>query len=320
MEGRGSEIAGSQLPVIGLLHPGSIGQGQQRGYRQHQPMAGDARGVGPPGLMPLPAQTLDGLETQFDPETQGIPTHPNRLRWLVGQYDPRFQLIGVPDHQQGATAFGGVLEGSSAADPSGIGTGDEGLGGQSPATLGTEGDVFRVSDVGMPALRSDLTPQFGTGQAPVAQHYDGHLSRHCWRQGLQQLHCRVHPAPGTLGGQDAPGHGNGAASVEHADHDGGSVIPLQCRVNGQSQAVATPPGQHPFQQRGEAEAHVQFRPAGTRPVAAVVEPFPQVLAQAVPTAPGRERGGNGALAGAASEDGPANPQRQASQLWLGEVR
>ena len=60
--GRGSEIAGSQLPVIGVLYSGAIGQGQQGGHRQHQPMAGDARWVGPPGLdgprMPLPALGL----------------------------------------------------------------------------------------------------------------------------------------------------------------------------------------------------------------------------------------------------------------------
>ena len=74
--GRGSEIAGSQFPVIGVLHPGSIGPGQQRGYRQHQPMAGAAGGVGPPGLMPLPAQTLDGLEAQFDPKRRAYQLTP----------------------------------------------------------------------------------------------------------------------------------------------------------------------------------------------------------------------------------------------------
>ena len=94
---------------------------------------------------------------------------------------------------------------------------------------------------------------------------------------------------------------------------------------GSHTTVATPPGQRPFPQRPEAKAHVRFRPAGARPVAAVVEPFPvgpfpPVLAQAVPTAPGRERRCRRALAGAASENGPANSQRQAGQSWLGEVR
>ena len=114
--------------------------------------------------------------------------------------------------------------------------------------------------------------------------------------------------------------GNGASSVEHADDDGSGVVPLQRRVNRQGQAIATPPGQHPFQQWSKTEAHVQFRPAGTGPVAAVVEPFSQVLPSPVPVAPGREGCGHGVLAGAARQDGPANPQRQAGQLWLGEVR
>ena len=41
---------------------------------------------------------------------------------------------------------------------------------------------------------------------------------------------------------------------------------------------------------------------------------------AVPVAPPGKGGGNGVLAGAASEDGSANPQRQTSRLWRGEVR
>ena len=59
---------------------------------------------------------------------------------------------------------------------------------------------------------------------------------------------------------------------------------------------------------------------GTGPVAAVVEPLPEVLAQAVPVALGGEGRGHGVLAGAASENGPADSQRQAGQLWPGEVR
>ena len=38
---------------------GPIGQGHQRRHRQHEPMPGDARRVGPAGFMPLPAQALD---------------------------------------------------------------------------------------------------------------------------------------------------------------------------------------------------------------------------------------------------------------------
>ena len=62
-------------------------------------MPGEMRGVSAPGLVPLPAQALDGLETQFDPKAQRVPTHPNRFRRVAGQYDPRLQLTGAPDHQ-----------------------------------------------------------------------------------------------------------------------------------------------------------------------------------------------------------------------------
>ena len=157
--GRRPQPAGVDLAFLGILHSGAVGQGQQRRHGQHEPMAGDARRVRPPGLVPLPAQALDGpriqygagFETHFDPEAQSVPTHPNRLRRMVRQYDPGLRLIGVPDHQQGATVFSRAFEGGSTADPRGIRLGNEGSGGQSPTALGAEGDVFRVSDVGMPA-------------------------------------------------------------------------------------------------------------------------------------------------------------------------
>jgi len=132
-----------------------------------------------------------------------------------------------------------------------------------------EGDVFLVPDVGMPTLSPDPAPQFGAVQTPVAQHYYRHLLGHCWRQGTQQFHYRVHPGPRPFGPKNAPRHRNGASPVNHADHDSRSVVPFHRGVNGQSQSVAAPPGQHPFQQGRKAEAHVQFRPTGTRPVAPV---------------------------------------------------
>ncbi len=67
--GRRSQAAGGHPPVIGVFHPGAIGQGQQRRHRQHQQMPGDASWAGPAGLLPLPAQALEGLEPQLDPES-----------------------------------------------------------------------------------------------------------------------------------------------------------------------------------------------------------------------------------------------------------
>ena len=81
--GRRAQVAWSNPAVMGVFHPGAIGQGQQCCHRQHQPVAGDARRVGAPGLVPLPAQAFDGLEAQFDPEAQGVPTGSGVLRRQV---------------------------------------------------------------------------------------------------------------------------------------------------------------------------------------------------------------------------------------------
>ena len=57
--GRCAQVARGDSAVIGVFHPGAVGQGQQGGHRQHQPVAGDAGRVGAAGLVPLPAQALD---------------------------------------------------------------------------------------------------------------------------------------------------------------------------------------------------------------------------------------------------------------------
>ena len=172
----------------------------------------------------------------------------------------------------------------------------------------------------MPALSADLPPQLGTGNAPVAEHDDGHVPGDCRRQFPEQFHGGVHPGAALGGLVDAPGHRDGATAVEHADDDGRGLVAFERGVNGQGQASGTPPGENPPQQGREAESYVQLSLAGAGPVAAVVEPLPQILPQTVPSTPGREGRGHGVLAGAAGENSPADPQDQAGQLWLGEVR
>ena len=211
-----------------------------------------------------------------------------------------------PDHQQGAAALGlGGAEGGAAANPRRIGTGDEALGGQSFAAVSAESDVLSVAHTGMPALIPYLLPQLGTGDAPVAEHDDGHILGNRWGQGLQQFHGGVHPGAGLVGVPDVPGHGDGATAVENADDDGGGLVAFEGGVYGQGQAARPPPAEDPPQQWREAESYVQLGLAGSRAVAAVVEPLPEALAQVVPVAPGREGGGHGVLAGAAGEDGAA---------------
>ena len=108
--------------------------------------------------------------------------------------------------------------------------------------------------------------------------------------------------------------------VEDADDDGGGLVALESRIDGHCQPAGHPPGEHPPEQRCEAEGYVQLGLAGACPVAAVVEPLAEILAEVVPAAPWGEGGGHCVLAGAAGENGPADPQDQTGQLWLGEVR
>ena len=74
-------------------------------------------------------QTLEGLEAQFDPEAERVPAGSHLVGGEIGEDDPGFFLLGVPDHQQGATALGlGSAEGGAATDPGRVGSGDEALG------------------------------------------------------------------------------------------------------------------------------------------------------------------------------------------------
>ena len=85
--GRRPQIAWGNLAVLGVFDPGAVGQGQQRRHRQRQPVAGDACRVGAPGLVPLPAQALEGLAAQFDPAAQRVPTDADFLGRQVGEDD-----------------------------------------------------------------------------------------------------------------------------------------------------------------------------------------------------------------------------------------
>ena len=90
----------------GRFRPGAVGQGQERRHRKHQPVAGDAGGVGPSGLVPLPAHALDGLEAQFDPEAESVPTHSHCFRRQVGEDDPGFLLAGRTRPPAGCSGVG----------------------------------------------------------------------------------------------------------------------------------------------------------------------------------------------------------------------
>ena len=125
----------------------------------------------------------------------------------------------------------------------------------------------------MPALSEYLFPQFRTGASPRSHSTITVMSlvtagaRACSSSTIGSIQ-----APGTLRVQDfARPYGNrDRTPVDHADDDGGGVCPFQRRVNRQGQPVRTPHRREdPSQEGREAEAHIQFGLAGTRPVAAV---------------------------------------------------
>ena len=260
--GRRPQVAWSNPPLLGVLHPGAIGQGQQGGHRQDEPVPGDAGGVGAPRLVPLPAQALEGLEAQLDPEAQGVPAGTHLIGCKVGEDDPGFLLFGGAGCRRWALVEGG------APNPRRIGTGDEALGGNR-LPPSAESDVLSVAHTGMPALIPSL-PQLGTG---LAEHDDGQGT--AGAQGLQQFHgggaglvaCRMCQARGWRN------------CGSHADDDGGGLVAFEGGVYGQGQAARPPPAEDPPQQWREAESYVQLGLAGSRAVAAVVEPLPEALAR-----------------------------------------
>ena len=138
------------------------------------------------GLLPLPTQALDrprslpgaGPEPQLGPEAECVPTHPNFVRRKAGQDSPRLPLLGVPGRRQGATAFcGGCAESGPAPGTRGIRMGTKARAGSRRPPSAQKVTFFgylmwgcQPPDRGRgKALRQDLSPQFRTGQGPVAQ-------------------------------------------------------------------------------------------------------------------------------------------------------
>ena len=93
-QGSGSSQTGLQR------RPWSSGRGSQWASRADTDSTSQWQEMrarpGARGLVPLPAQALDGLEAHLDPEAQSVPAHPCLLRGQAGEDDPGFLLPGVP--------------------------------------------------------------------------------------------------------------------------------------------------------------------------------------------------------------------------------
>ena len=96
-------------------------------------------------------------------------------------------------------------------------------------------------------LSAYLSPQLGTGYAPVAEHDDGHFLGNRRGQFPEQFHRGIHPGAALGGPVDAPGHGNGATPVDHADDDGGGLVAFE-RGQRPGPAVRNATGKDPPEQ------------------------------------------------------------------------
>ena len=97
----------------------------------------------------------------------------------------------------------------------------------------------------MPTLLSYLLPQLGAGDAPVAEHYYGLVVGNRWGKLPEQFHRGINPGAFLGGAVDAPGQGDGATAIDHADDDGGGPVALERGGDGQGETFGIPPGEHP---------------------------------------------------------------------------
>ncbi len=314
-------MTGRYAQVIGVFHPGPVRQRPKRRHRQYKPVPRHPFGVGSSCVLPLPSDALERPKAQLYPEPERIPAHPCLSRREIGHNHPRLVLTYVPDYDhRSATAYAGSVEGRPCPNIRVAWSGYERPRRQASSPIRTEHGVDRLSHVRMQSRRAYLIPQFRTPQSPITHYQHGHVLRHRFGQDSEHIHDRVHPLAGRVGGHDAPGKGNGAASVDRAYHDRGHPIALHRRVYGKHQSVRLPQLQQPPQQRNKARGHIQLHAARVGTVLPIVEPLPEVLADAVEAADERERRRDGVLAAAPGQDGAVHPEDQPFELGLSEVR
>ena len=314
-------MTGRYAQVIGVFHSGPVRQRPKRRHRQHKPVSRHPFGVGSSCVLPLPSDALERPKAQLYPEPKPIPAHSCFSRREIGHNHPRLFLASVPDDDhRSSTAFARGCEGCPCPNICVAWSGYERPRGQAGSPIRAEHGVDRLPHVRMPSHRAYLIPQFRAPQSPVTHYQHGHVLRHRFGQDAKHVHYRFHPLAGRVGGHDAPGKGNGAASVDCAYHDRGRLIALHCRVYGKHQPVRLPQLEQPLQQRDEARVHIQLYAARVGAVLAVVEPLSEVLPDAVEAADERKHRGDGVLATAPSQYGAVHPENQSFKLGLSEVR
>ena len=318
---RHPETTRGYAPVKGIFDSGPVCQHPQCCYRQYQPVPRDPCGVSPSSLLPLPPDALERSEAQLYPEPKSIPTHSRFIRREVGHHHPRLVLVVVPDHDHcSTTPFARGPESCPRPSICVPWSRYKIPRWQASSSVRAEDCVDRLSRVGMPSRRAYLLPQSRAPQTPVTHDQHRHVLRDRFRQQRQQTHCRGYPLAGSVGRQDVPGNGNSAAAIDGTYDDGVYLVALHCRVYSQHQLVRLPPCKQPSKQRNKAQSHIQLHMAGAGTVAPIVQPLPEVLAQAVPVTHDQKSRHDGVLATTPGQYGAVDPRDQSFYLGPLKVR
>ena len=257
----------------------------------------------------------------FHPDAQAVPAQAHLGRREVGQHDPGIRLPLVPDHAQRADAPQPTdREGRAAPDPGVARAGDQGTGHLSALTHRLEGDGVLGTQQGMPAQITDALPEPSTPQSPIRQDQDGHLRGERRPQLAQEAQDLRHPRSLLVRRHDVPGDRDGAASIEHADHQRDDLVAVEGRVDGEGDGRALPPGENPAHERHKAGDHVDLGLARGRLIRAIVEPLPHGLTHGVDRPEDQQRGDDRVLAGAPGQDGPVDPECQSLLLARPQLR
>ena len=116
----------------------------------------------------------------------------------------------------------------------------------------------------MPAQGDDRAIEPARVQPAVGHHDDGPARGHPLGERFEQGEPFGLPGVGHVGGEDLPGHGNGAAAVHDADRQHGEDGTQAGGIQGQGQPLGRPTFEHPGQQRREAGSDIEFLTLGAR--------------------------------------------------------
>ena len=243
---RSAQPAGRPAAGAGLFTAGAVGDGQQRGHGQDQPVPGHAHEVRAVRAAPLPAAPPG-------------PRKPCSIQWRQAQGRPRCAPAGCRSagprapRNPGRAAQSACRAGDPPRRPRPPHPKRARSAAQRPhrhpgAAGWAEGDVRRVAQDGMPAQLPDPCPQVAAVQPPVAEDVHRHPGRH--RRGRQPQPAPVVGDPGfrRVGPHHVPGHQDRLPAwttlTASATHSSRWCVGSRARIRDGSVAESPSPGVH----------------------------------------------------------------------------